>query len=241
MAFFAEKYGDRVRVISLEDFSQELCGGTHTGRTGDIGVFKILSEASVASGVRRIEAMTGRAAFAHIQEINRCLNEAARLLKDRPEAVAGRVEGLLAGQKNLEKQVEQLKLKLASASADQMSDEVSSVNGVKVVAKSVQADNPGALRSIADQFREKIGSGVVVLGAVQGQKALLIAVVTKDLTDRFHAGNIIKHVAAEVGGGGGGRPDMAQAGGSRPENLEQALKKVYELVGEESSENTSSK
>jgi alanyl-tRNA synthetase len=241
MAFFEEKYGDRVRVISLEDFSQELCGGTHTGRTGDIGVFKILSEASVASGVRRIEAMTGRAAFAHIQEINRCLNEAARLLKDRPEAVAGRVEGLLAGQKNLEKQVEQLKLKLASASADQMSDEVSSVNGVKVVAKSVQADNPGALRSIADQFREKIGSGVVVLGAVQGQKALLIAVVTKDLTDRFHAGNIIKHVAAEVGGGGGGRPDMAQAGGSRPENLEQALKKVYELVGEESSENTSSK
>ncbi|MFW6284146.1 MAG: alanine--tRNA ligase [Desulfosalsimonas sp.] len=235
MALFEEKYGDRVRVISLENFSQELCGGTHTGRTGDIGVFKILSEASVASGVRRIEALTGRAAFAHIQEINRCLNEAARLLKDRPEAVAGRVEGLLAGQKNLEKQVEQLKLKLASASADQMSDEVSSVNGVKVVAKSVQADNPGALRSIADQFREKIGSGVVVLGAVQGQKALLIAVVTKDLTDRFHAGNIIKHVAAEVGGGGGGRPDMAQAGGSRPENLEQALKKVYELVGEKSS------
>jgi alanyl-tRNA synthetase len=239
-ALFEEKYGDRVRVVSLESFSQELCGGTHTGRTGDIGVFKIISEASVASGVRRIEALTGKAAFDHIQQVDKCLNEAARLLKDRPEAVPRRVEGLLAGQKSLEKQVEQLKLKLASASADQMTSEVELVNGVKVVAKIVQADSPGGLRSLADQFREKIGSGVVVLGAAQGGKAMLIVVVTKDLTDRLHAGNIIKHVAAEVGGGGGGRPDMAQAGGSKPENLDQALKKVYELVGEEA-EKVSSK
>jgi alanyl-tRNA synthetase len=202
-ALFEEKYGDRVRVVSLESFSQELCGGTHTGRTGDIGVFKIISEASVASGVRRIEALTGKAAFDHIQQVDKCLNEAARLLKDRPEAVPRRVEGLLAGQKSLEKQVEQLKLKLASASADQMTSEVELVNGVKVVAKIVQADSPGGLRSLADQFREKIGSGVVVLGAAQGGKAMLIVVVTKDLTDRLHAGNIIKHVAAEVGCGGG--------------------------------------
>ncbi len=236
-ALFEEKYGDRVRVISLGSFSQELCGGTHTSRTGDIGMFKILSEASVASGVRRIEALTGRAAFEHVQEINRCLNEAARLLKDRPEAVAHRVKGLLAGQKSLEKEVEQLKLKLASASADQMTTEVQSVNGIKVVARVVQADNPGALRSLADQFREKIGSGVVVLGAVQDAKALLITVVTKDLTDRFHAGNIIKQVAAEVGGGGGGRPDMAQAGGTRPENLEKAIGKVYQFL-EPSGENS---
>ncbi|MFP4453277.1 MAG: alanine--tRNA ligase [Desulfobacterales bacterium] len=232
VALFEEKYGDRVRVVSLESFSKELCGGTHTSRTGDIGVFKILSEASVASGVRRIEAVTGQAAFDFIQNINRNLNEAARILKDRPEAVPRRIEALLAGQKNLEKTVEQLKLKLASRSADQMSQEVRSVNGVKVLAKKVQADNPGALRSLADQFREKLGSGVVVLGAEHNQKALLIAVVTKDLTDRFHAGNIIKHVAAEVGGGGGGRPDMAQAGGAKPGNLDFALEKVYSLLGE---------
>ncbi|MFP3999637.1 MAG: alanine--tRNA ligase [Desulfobacterales bacterium] len=232
VALFEEKYGDRVRVVSLESFSKELCGGTHTSRTGDIGVFKILSEASVASGVRRIEAVTGQAAFDFIQNISRNLNEAARILKDRPEAVPRRIEALLAGQKNLEKTVEQLKLKLASRSADQMSQEVRSVNGVKVLAKKVQADNPGALRSLADQFREKLGSGVVVLGAEHNQKALLIAVVTKDLTDRFHAGNIIKHVAAEVGGGGGGRPDMAQAGGAKPGNLDFALEKVYSLLGE---------
>ncbi len=239
-ALFEEKYGDRVRVISLGSFSKELCGGTHTQRTGDIGVFKILSETSVASGVRRIEAMTGEAAFDHIQQTGRYLNEAARMLKDRPEAVPQRVESLLAAQRNLEKSVEQMKLKLAARSADQMTEEVRSVDGVKVLAKKVDAENPGALRNLADQFREKIGSGVVVLGAQQDKKAMLIAVVTKDLTDRFQAGSIIKEVAAEVGGGGGGRPDMAQAGGSKPENLEQALEKVYSLVGE-GAENTSSK
>ncbi|MFP4649503.1 MAG: alanine--tRNA ligase [Desulfobacterales bacterium] len=240
VALFEEKYGDRVRVISLDTFSKELCGGTHTNRTGDIGVFKIISETSVASGVRRIEALTGQAAFEHIQNINRSLNEAARMLKDRPEAVPKRVESLLAGQKNLEKTVEQLKLKLASRSADQMTEDVKSVEGVKVLAKKVHADNPGALRSLADQFREKIGSGVVVLGAEHDQKALLISVVTKDLTGRLHAGNIIKHVAAEVGGGGGGRPDMAQAGGPDAAKLDQALEKVYELV-RASVENSSSK
>ncbi|MFW6334741.1 MAG: alanine--tRNA ligase, partial [Desulfosalsimonas sp.] len=240
VALFEEKYGDRVRVISLDTFSKELCGGTHTNRTGDIGVFKIISETSVASGVRRIEALTGQAAFEHIQNINRSLNEAARMLKDRPEAVPKRVESLLAGQKNLEKTVEQLKLKLASRSADQMTEDVKSVDGVKVLAKKVHADNPGALRSLADQFREKIGSGVVVLGAEHDQKALLISVVTKDLTGRLHAGNIIKHVAAEVGGGGGGRPDMAQAGGPDAAKLDQALEKVYELV-RASVENSSSK
>ncbi len=239
-ALFEEKYGDRVRVISLGSFSKELCGGTHTRRTGDIGVFKIVSEASVSSGVRRIEALTGQGAFAHIQNINRHLNEAARMVKDRPEAVPRRVESLLAGQKDLEKTVEQLKRKLAARSADRMAEDVASVDGVKVLAKTVRADNPGALRDLADQFREKIGSGIVVLGAAQDKKAMLIAVVTRDLTDRFHAGNIIKAVAAEVGGGGGGRPDMAQAGGSRPEHLEQAMDKVYGLVRSEV-ENTSSK
>ncbi|MFW6334734.1 MAG: alanine--tRNA ligase, partial [Desulfosalsimonas sp.] len=241
VALFEEKYGDRVRVVSLGSFSKELCGGTHTERTGDIGLFKIVSEASVASGVRRIEALTGQAALEHVQGIDRKLNEAARMLKDRPEAVPQRIEALAASQKNLEKTVEQLKVKLASRSADRMAEEVRSVDGIKVLAKKVQADNPGALRSLADQFREKIGSGIVVLGADHDSKALLIAAVTKDLTDRFHAGNIVKNVAAEVGGGGGGRPDMAQAGGPFPEKLDRALEKVYELVSGSSSENTSSK
>ncbi len=229
-ALFEEKYGDRVRVVSLESFSKELCGGTHTDRTGDIGLFKILSETGIASGVRRIEAITGEAALNHVQNMDRMLAEAARLFKDRPEALAGRIETLLANHKSLEKSVEQLKLKLASASAGQMGDDIHSVNGVKVIAKTVSADNPGALRNLADRFRDNLTSGIVVLGAPSGEKAMLVVTVTKDLTDRFHAGNIIREVAAEVGGGGGGRPDMAQAGGSNPEKLDSAMEKALEVI-----------
>ncbi len=230
MALFEEKYGDRVRVVSLGSFSKELCGGTHTGHTGNIGLFKIVSEASVASGVRRMEALTGAAALAAVQADSRVLNDTARLLKDRPDAVYQRVSGLIADQRALEKTLEQLKLKLAARSADQATEEVQSISGIKVLAKSVQVDNPGALRNLADQFRDKIQSGIVVLGAPSDQKAMLVASVTKDLTQRFHAGNIIKQIAAEIGGSGGGRPDMAQAGGTRPENLDRALKMVYEVV-----------
>ncbi|MGM0403550.1 MAG: DHHA1 domain-containing protein, partial [Thermodesulfobacteriota bacterium] len=229
-ALFEEKYGDRVRVVSLESFSKELCGGTHTERTGDIGLFKILSEAGIASGVRRIEAITGEAALNHVQNMDRMLSEAARLFKDRPEALAGRIETLLANHKALEKSVEQLKLKLASASAGQMVDDIRSINGVKVIAKTVSADNPGALRNLADRFRDNLTSGIVVLGAPSGEKAMLVVTVTKDLTDRFHAGNIIREIAAEVGGSGGGRPDMAQAGGSNPEKLDSAMEKAREVI-----------
>ncbi len=230
VALFEEKYGDRVRVVSLESFSKELCGGTHTTRTGNIGLFKMLSETGIASGVRRIEAMTGESAVAHIQNTDRMLNEAARLFKDRPESLAGRIEALIAGHKSLEKTVEQLKTKLASASAKDMEEDIRVVNGVKVVARTVTADNPGALRNLADRFKEKLKSGVVVLGAPNAEKAMLVVVVTKDLMDRFHAGNIIREVAAEVGGGGGGRPDMAQAGGSKPENLEKAMEKAFDII-----------
>jgi alanyl-tRNA synthetase len=230
VALFEEKYGDRVRVVSLAPFSSELCGGTHTDRTGSIGVFKILSETGIASGVRRIEAFTGEAAFLYIQSMDRMLNDAARLFKDRPEALTGRIETLMAGHKQLEKTLEQLKLKLASASAGQMGDDIRSVNGVKVIAKTVSADNPGALRNLADRFRDNLKSGVVVLGAPSGDKAMLVVVVTKDLADRFHAGNIIREIAPEVGGGGGGRPDMAQAGGSKPEKLDRAIEKAWEVI-----------
>ncbi|MBW2604717.1 MAG: alanine--tRNA ligase [Deltaproteobacteria bacterium] len=229
-ALFEEKYGDRVRVVSLEDFSRELCGGTHTGATGNIGLFKIIEESSVASGIRRIEALTGGAALAHIQKTDKLLDETARLLKERPDIVPRRVEKMLAHQKSLEKQVDRLKVKIASEAVDDIETDVKTVNNVKVLAKKVEVDQPAALRDLADRFKDKIQSGIVVLGNAVGNKAMLIVVVSKDLTDRFHAGEIVKQVAAVVGGSGGGRPDMAQAGGSKPEKLDAALEKVYEIV-----------
>jgi alanyl-tRNA synthetase len=230
MALFEEKYGDVVRVIALDTFSKELCGGTHTDLTGNIGLFKIVSESSVASGVRRIEALTGRAAVSHVQAAAKIVQDAAGMVKERPENLVKRITAILSAQRSLEKEVEKLKSQMAAKSADTIEEDVRTVDGVSVVAKKVAVDNPAALRDLADKFRDKIKSGVVVLGAENNGKALLIAVVTKDLLDRFHAGNIIKAVAAAVGGGGGGRPDMAQAGGSQPENLDAAMAKVVEIV-----------
>ena len=229
-ALFEEKYGNRVRVVSLADFSKELCGGTHVANTGDVGFFKIVGESSVAAGVRRIEALTGSAAVDFVQETSRLLQESAYLLRDRPEAVPARIDQLLRDHKTREKEIEQLKSKIATLSATGTRDEVKEIDGVNVLAKRVMIDNPAALRELADQLKDKIQSGIVVLGAEAGSKALLIAVVTKDLVGRFHAGNIIRDLAAVVGGGGGGRPDMAQAGGTRPENLELALEKAYEMI-----------
>jgi len=229
-ALFEEKYGDRVRVISLSDFSKELCGGTHTARTGNIGLFKIIGEAGVASGIRRVEALVGEAALAYTQQTSKVVRETARLVKEKPELVPRRIENILNNQKSLEKELEQLKAKIASKSADESEDAIRVVKNIKVLVKKVSVDTPTALRDLADRFKEKIKSGVVVLGCVSGLKVLLIVVVTNDLTDRLHAGNIVKQIAAVVGGGGGGRPDMAQAGGTKPENLDQALEKVYEVV-----------
>jgi len=230
MALFEEKYGDRVRVVSLADFSKELCGGTHVAHTGDIGFFLIVSESSVASGVRRIEAMTGQPAVKHVQQTAALLLEAAHLVKDSPEAVTSKVSKLISDHKSLEKEVERLKAKLATLSAAGAVDETKEINGVKVLTKRVIVDKPAALRELADQFKDKIKSGIVVLGCTAGPKALLIVVVTADLVDRYHAGNIVKALAGTVGGSGGGRPDMAQAGGTQPENLDAALEKVYEVI-----------
>ena len=229
-ALFEEKYGDRVRVISLEDFSRELCGGTHTRHTGDIGLFKVVGESSVASGVRRIEALTGEAALAHTQQTARILRETARLTRVKPDALFERVEKLLEHQKALEKALEQVKAQMASASVDRVEEQFQLVDGIKVLSRRVSADSPAALRELADRFKAKLGSGVVVLGSVAGGKVLLVASITPDLVQRCHAGNIIKQVAAVVGGSGGGRPDMAQAGGNRPEKLDQALGGVPRLI-----------
>jgi alanyl-tRNA synthetase len=229
-ALFEEKYGDRVRVVSLESFSRELCGGTHTVRTGDIGLFKILSEASVASGVRRIEAVTGEAAVLHSQQGTRILQQLSHLVKEKPDALIGRVETLLKNLKTLEKEATQLKTKLAEVQAEESGEEVEKIGGISAIVRQVSIDKPAALRELADRFKDRIGSGVVVLGCETGGKALLIVVVTKDLAGRFHAGEMIKQIATVVGGGGGGRPDMAQAGGTQPQKLQQALEKAKELI-----------
>jgi alanyl-tRNA synthetase len=229
-ALFEEKYGDRVRVISLSDFSKELCGGTHTGRTGNIGFFKIVSESSVASGVRRIEALTGQGALEYVQKTSRTLEEAAHLVKEKPAALAPKIKKMLNDLKALEKEIVHLKAKLASDDAQVEGEAIQTINNTKVMIQRVAVDNPAALRDLADRIKEKIKSGIVVLGSVNGPKVFLIVGVTRDLTDCFHAGKLIKQIAATVGGSGGGRPDMAQAGGTQPENLDQALKKAYEVI-----------
>ncbi|MDO9565276.1 MAG: alanine--tRNA ligase [Candidatus Desulfaltia sp.] len=229
-ALFEEKYGDRVRVVSLASFSKELCGGTHTIRTGNIGLFKIIGESSVASGIRRIEALTGEAALEYIQKTSKIVQETARLIKERPEDIPKRIDKIISEHKSAEKEIEQLKAKIAATKADSSEDGIKLINNIKVQVKKVAVDTPAAIRDLADRFKEKIKSGIVVLGSVAGPKVLLIVIVTKDLTNRFNAGSIIKQVSAIVGGGGGGRPDMAQAGGSMPEKLDQALEKAYEIV-----------
>jgi alanyl-tRNA synthetase len=230
MALFEEKYGDRVRVISLADFSKELCGGTHTARTGNIGLFKIVSESSVAAGVRRIEAVTGQAALEAVQATVRNLQESAHLLREKPEGLSQRIGRLLVEIKGLEREIEQLKGRLSAASAADAGAEVQTIGGVNVLVKRVEADSPAALRELLDHFKNRIRSGVMVLGSVSDGKVLLIAGVTQDLTKRFHAGHLIKQVSAVVGGSGGGRPDMAQAGGSQPEKLDAALAKALEAI-----------
>ncbi|MBN1932149.1 MAG: alanine--tRNA ligase [Desulfobacterales bacterium] len=229
-ALFEEKYGDRVRVISLSNFSKELCGGTHTDRTGTIGLFKILGESSVASGVRRIEALTGEAALKYVQHQSRTLQNTARLVKEKPEALLQKIEKIISDQKTIEKEVEKLKAKMINAKTDLTQDDIQLINGLRVFAKKVSVDNPAALRELADKFKEKIKSGIVILGSIAGAKVFLIVVVTKDLVDRYHAGNIVKKLAALVGGGGGGRSDMAQAGGTKPEKLDDALASVLSLI-----------
>jgi alanyl-tRNA synthetase len=229
-ALFEEKYGDRVRVISLSDFSKELCGGTHTGHTGDIGLFKIISESSVASGVRRIEALTGRGALEYVQKTSRILEEAAHLVKEKPGALAPKIKKMLNDLKALEKEIVHLKAELASDDAQVEGEAIQTINNTKVLIQRAAVDSPAALRDLADRLKEKIKSGIVVLGSVNGPKAFLIVGITRDLTDRFHAGKLIKQIAATVGGSGGGRPDMAQAGGTQPENLDKALNKAYEVI-----------
>ena len=230
MALFEERYGEKVRLVMIPGLSKELCGGTHASRTGDIGYFKIISESSVAAGVRRLEALTGGAAVEAVQALEAEAGKAAAALKVGRSELAERVAKLLAALKEREREVETLKGRLAGASSRDLLAEAVEVAGVKVLAAKVEVDNPKALRDLADTVRERLQSGVAVLGAESGGKALLLALVTKDLAGRFHAGNLVKELAPLVGGGGGGRPDLAQAGGQDPGGLDRALAQVPGLV-----------
>lgn len=229
-ALFEEKYGDVVRVVSQGDFSHELCGGTHTSRSGNIGLFKIFSEVGIASGVRRIEALTGQAAIDYVHKDQGLIESAAGLLKGTKDDIVSKVDSLLKEKKTLEKDLESLKVGMASKLMDNIEDDIKQVNGINVVTKQVQIENPSQLRDLADKFKAKIGSGIVLLGAESKGKALLICVVTDDLTNDYNAGSIVKETAKIVGGGGGGRPDMAQAGGTKPEFLEKALDSVCQTM-----------
>ncbi len=231
MALFEERYGDTVRLVEVPEVSKELCGGTHAGRTGDIGLFVIAGESSVAAGVRRIEALTGAAALEAVQAQGRELVRAGALLKAPRSQVAEKIEALQQALKSQWGEIEALKAKLASGGggADILERAVD-VDGIKVLAAEVEADDPKALREAGDRLRDRIGSGVVVLGARFEGKAMLLALVTSDLTGRVKAGDLVKALAPMVGGGGGGRPDMAQAGGQNPAGLDDALAKVPELV-----------
>ncbi|HEY3355645.1 MAG TPA: alanine--tRNA ligase [Polyangia bacterium] len=230
MAFFGDKYGDRVRMVQMDE-SKELCGGTHARRTGDIGLFKILAEGGIAQGVRRIEATTGNGAVAHVQRMEDELEQAGRLLKAGAFEVAARVEKLQHELRERDREIEALTRKLAVGGAREAAETVREIDGVKVVVRKTEVADAKALRDLGDALRDKLGSGVIVLGGAADGKVALCAMVTKDLVGRFHAGKLIGELAKEVGGKGGGRPDMAQAGGSQPEHLDQALAKVFALLG----------
>jgi alanyl-tRNA synthetase len=232
MALFGEKYGETVRVVEAGDYSKELCGGTHTDSTGDIGFFKIVSEGGIAAGVRRIEAVAGMTAWQYIRQWQKTMESLASLLRSPLSELTAKAQKILDEEKRLQQEITALKGKLAGGSSRDLLSEVKTVNGVQVLAAEVEIPDPKTLRDFADQLRDKLKSGIVVLGARNEDKAALVVMVTKDHAEAYHAGNIIKQLAEIVGGRGGGRPDMAQAGGKDAGKLPEAIEKAYEIIGD---------
>mgnify|MGYP005838760843 CR=1 FL=1 len=230
MALFGEKYGERVRVVMVSDFSIELCGGTHASRTGDIGLFKIVNETGVAAGVRRIEALTGEGAYRFIREEERELWEIASALKSVPGELSPRLERFFERQKELERELLSFRDKLSHEEILDLLASVREVKGVKVLSAKVNGKDPKRMRDFVDQLKVKIGSGIILLGGRSEDKASLILGVTDDLTERFKANDLIKKIALHIGGKGGGRPDFAQAGGADLEKLDEALKAIDDLI-----------
>ncbi|GAA0334441.1 alanine--tRNA ligase [Bacillus carboniphilus] len=231
MALFGEKYGDVVRVVQVGEYSLELCGGCHVPNTSAIGLFKIVSEGGIGAGTRRIEAVTGKAAYQRLNDQIQVLKSASQLLKVQPKDVATKISTLQTEMRELEKENESLKAKIGNIEAGNLLDSVQDVNGVKLVAKNIPGSDMNQLRSMVDDLKEKLGSGIILLGTAQDDKVQLIAGVTKDLVEKgYHAGKLIKEAATICGGGGGGRPDMAQAGGKNPEKLNDAITFAQEWV-----------
>jgi alanyl-tRNA synthetase len=230
MMLFGEKYGDEVRVLDIGS-SRELCGGTHVARTGDIGLFKIVVEGGVAAGVRRIEAVTGDNALTLVQDQDALLSQAANAFKVPVAELPGKIQHIMDNVKSLEKELARLKSKLASSQGNDLADHAVDVKGVRMLSARVENADAKSLRELADKLRDKLKSCALVLGSAVDGKVALIAAVTPDLTGKIKAGELINHVAIQVGGKGGGRPDMAQAGGSQPENLDAALASVTDWIG----------
>ena len=233
VALFGEKYGDKVRVLRLGDASVELCGGTHVARTGDIGVFKITHEGGVASGVRRIEAMTGAGALEWIDANQRALSDLAGMLRSTPDQAAAKVEQLLKQNKELEKKLATAKHVLITGQASGgQEDNVQEIAGIKVLVSRMDGVDAKSMRDAVDRAKDKLQNAIVVFASVDDGKVRLAAGVTKNNTDKIKAGDLIKPVAEQVGGKGGGRPDFAQAGGNDPSKLDQALNSVADWVAE---------
>ncbi|MGB0361263.1 MAG: DHHA1 domain-containing protein, partial [Endozoicomonas sp.] len=228
MALFGEKYADEVRVLSMgiDDFSVELCGGIHASRTGDIGFFRIIAENGIAAGVRRIEAVTGKEAETFVQSRFTELHNACCILKTKPETLDTKLQALVDQSRSLEKEMQQLKQKLASAGSASLISQVVEVKGIKLLAAELEGIDPKSLRDMVDQLKNKLGSGIVFLATQADGKMPLAAGVTKDLVGQVKAGALMKMVAEQLGGKGGGRPDFAQGNGSQPENLDQALASI---------------
>ena len=236
-ALFGEKYGDKVRVVKIGDFSTELCGGTHTLATGEIGLLKLTGESSVSSGIRRVEAVTGTGSLQEFRRDASVARVVSSLIGGTTDSPAAALQTRLSQQdeelKKLRRELDQARMKAASASTANAEDQAVEIKGIKVLSQRVQGLDKAQLRNLVDQLRTKLGSGVVVLGApTDDSKVTLIAGVTKDLTGRIQAGKLVGALAAKVGGKGGGRPDLAEAGGNDPSQLDAALASAPQLVGE---------
>jgi len=233
IAIFEERYGDQVRVVTTGDgVSTELCGGAHVSSTGEIGVFLLVSEGAVAAGIRRIEAFTGEGAIREIQKETDNLKTISGLLKTTPDQLVTRVKHLIGDQKHKEREIESLKARLATKQSEDMINTAQEIDGITVVSQEVAGANPKDLREFGDHLRDKLRSGIIVLGARDKGKVFLLCRVTPDLTDRFNAGRIIEDLSVFVGGKGGGRKDMAQGGGTKVSELKKALAKVYDMIAE---------
>ena len=231
VGLFEDKYGDEVRVLKMGDYSKELCGGTHVGNTGNIGLFKIISESSIASGVRRIEAITGKAVYDYINQMEDSISQLSNILRTNKNNLVDKATDLTEEIKEREKEIETLKSKMASSIADEILSSKVVVENIGLITYKVDNIDMNSLRNLGDELRNRLGSGVIVLASVNDDKLSFIGMVTKDLIEKgIHAGNIIREVAKATGGGGGGRPDMAQAGGKDITKVDDALNLVSDLI-----------